>query len=127
MRLVGAHTCFLPDAPNDRNGSKADIPLRQLWVESCRWLGNQMDRRHDLGRDVRWGALTALSLTNHLGPPVMTLFMNYRAPWTTDQIGELRRLAQKGLPARAIAREMGRTSDSIYRIAAANRIPLRRS
>lgn len=57
----------------------------------------------------------------------MSLFMNHRAPWTTDQIGELRQLAKGGLPARAIAREMGRTSDAIYRVAAANKIQLLRS
>jgi len=56
----------------------------------------------------------------------MALFMNYRAPWTIGQIDELRTLARRGLPARAIAREMGRTSDAIYRQAAANKIVLRR-
>jgi len=39
---------------------------------------------------------------------------NHRTPWTPDQIKQLKRLVEEGLPARAIAREMGRTEEAIY-------------
>jgi hypothetical protein len=39
---------------------------------------------------------------------------NHRTPWTAQQFDELKRLAEEGLSARAIARELGRTEEAIY-------------
>ena len=39
---------------------------------------------------------------------------NHRTRWTPEQLDQLKRLAEEGLPARAIAREMSRTEEAIY-------------
>ncbi len=56
----------------------------------------------------------------------MVLRPNHRAPWTPQQFDQLKRLADEGLPARAIARELGRTEEAIYVIANKIGAPLRR-
>ena len=39
---------------------------------------------------------------------------NHWTPWTPEQLAQLKQLAEAGLTAGAIAREMGRTEEAIY-------------
>lgn len=56
----------------------------------------------------------------------MELRPNHRAPWTSEQVKELQKLAEEGLPARAIARHMGRTEEAIYRMVSQLGLTLKR-
>ena len=56
----------------------------------------------------------------------MSLRPNHRAPWTPEQVKELQKLAEEGMPARAIAAHMGRTEEAIYRMVSQLGLTLKR-
>jgi hypothetical protein len=57
----------------------------------------------------------------------MAVRPNHRAPWTLEQLEELQKLADEGMPARAIARHMGRTEEAIVRMASQIRVAVKRA